>query len=114
MKAQALNAKAKQRKQLRDEAAARGPNVAFSCNGKNLHMHGRLKDFLNGFRDRIAFQVGDHFEQSGWSGASSGPPLSKSNAWSSPAQASICQPASQRASSQPAPTSQPARIRDFL
>ena len=56
MKAQALNAKAKQRKQLRDEAAARGPNVAFSCNGKNLHMHGRLKDFLNGFRDRIAFQ----------------------------------------------------------
>ena len=57
---------------------------------------------------------GDHFEQSGWSGASFCPPLSKSNAWSSPAQASICQPASQRASSQPAPTSQPARIRDFL
>ena len=31
-------------------------HVAFSCNRKNLHMHGRLKDFLNGFRDRIAFQ----------------------------------------------------------
>ena len=45
-----------ERKQLRNEAAARGPNVAFSCNGKNLHMHGRLKDFLNGFRDSIAFQ----------------------------------------------------------
>jgi septal ring factor EnvC (AmiA/AmiB activator) len=36
--------------------ATRGPNVGFPCNGKNLHMHGRLKDLLNEFGDRIAFQ----------------------------------------------------------
>ena len=56
MKIQALSGKAQQLKQLRNEVPVRGLNIAFFGNRKNLDMHGRLKDFLIGFRSRNGSQ----------------------------------------------------------